>query len=79
MQPCMCVSVSVGVICVCPTARPSYERQFLYCTPIFIEINVLILNLFVKEVLFHLCGLVVRVPGNRSRGPGFDSRRPQIF
>jgi hypothetical protein len=27
----------------------------------------------------HLCGLVVRVPGYRSRVPGFDSRRYQIF
>jgi hypothetical protein len=27
----------------------------------------------------HLCGLVVRVPGYRSRGPRFDSRRYQIF
>jgi hypothetical protein len=27
----------------------------------------------------RLCGLVVRVPGYRSRGPGFDSRRCQIF
>jgi putative component of membrane protein insertase Oxa1/YidC/SpoIIIJ protein YidD len=26
-----------------------------------------------------LCGLVVRVPGYRSRGPGFDSRRYQNF
>jgi hypothetical protein len=27
----------------------------------------------------HLCGLVVRVPGYRSRGSGFDSLRYQIF
>jgi hypothetical protein len=27
----------------------------------------------------RLCGLVVRVPGYRSRGPRFDSRRYQIF
>jgi hypothetical protein len=27
----------------------------------------------------RLCGLVVRVPGYRSRGPEFDSRRCQIF
>jgi hypothetical protein len=26
-----------------------------------------------------LCGLVVRVPDYRSRGPGFDSRRYKIF
>jgi hypothetical protein len=26
----------------------------------------------------RLCDPVVRVPGNRSRGPGFDSRRYQI-
>jgi hypothetical protein len=27
----------------------------------------------------RLCGLVVRVPGYRSRGHGFGSRRYQIF
>jgi hypothetical protein len=27
----------------------------------------------------RLCGLVVRVYGYRSRGPGFDSRRFQMF
>jgi hypothetical protein len=27
----------------------------------------------------HLCDLVVRIPGYRSRGPWFDSRRYQIF
>jgi hypothetical protein len=27
----------------------------------------------------RLCGLVVRVPGYRTRGPGFDFQRYQIF
>jgi hypothetical protein len=27
----------------------------------------------------RLCGLVVRLPGYRSRGPGYDSRRYEIF
>jgi hypothetical protein len=37
---------------------------------------------FISHVPTHLdrlCGLVVRVPGCRLRGPGFDSRSYQIF
>jgi hypothetical protein len=34
------------------------------------------LNLYVmQKKVDRLCGLVVRDPGYRSRGPGFDSRR----
>jgi hypothetical protein len=40
----------------------------------FADITLIQLSLFGR-----LCGLVVRVPGYRSRGPGFDSRRYQIF
>jgi hypothetical protein len=29
--------------------------------------------------VLHLIGIVVRVPGYRSRGPGFDFRHYQIF
>ena len=32
-----------------------------------------------KGKIDRLCGLVVRVSGYRYRGPGFDSRRYQIF
>jgi len=35
-------------------------------------------NLY-HEIQDRLCGLVVRVAGYRYRGPGFDSRRYQIF
>jgi hypothetical protein len=34
---------------------------------------------FLKIRKVGLCGVVVRVPGYRSRGPGFHSRRYQIF
>jgi hypothetical protein len=30
-------------------------------------------------IIGRLCGLMIRVPGYRSRGPRFDSRRNQIF
>jgi hypothetical protein len=32
-----------------------------------------------KRKIDRLCGLVFRVSGYRYRGPGFDSRRYQIF
>jgi hypothetical protein len=35
--------------------------------------------IFILLLPHHICGLVVRVPGYRSRGPGLDSRRHQIF
>jgi hypothetical protein len=33
----------------------------------------------IENMLDRLCGLVVRIPGYRSRGLGFDSRHYQIF
>jgi hypothetical protein len=33
----------------------------------------------VSKIVDRLCGLVVRVPGYRSRGPAFDSQGLQIF
>jgi hypothetical protein len=42
--------------------------------------NFVWLNLFYAlYISAHLCGLVVKVPGYRSRGPGFDSQHYQIF
>jgi hypothetical protein len=34
---------------------------------------------FLYTLTYRFCGLVFRVPGYRYRGPGFDSRRYQIF
>jgi hypothetical protein len=40
---------------------------------------IVVLVVVVVIIIDCLCGLVVRVPGYRSRGHGFDSRRYQIF
>jgi hypothetical protein len=36
-------------------------------------------SVFNELLLVGICGLVVRVPGYKSRGPGLDSRGYQIF
>jgi hypothetical protein len=49
-------------------------RIDLYLWPLYSDI------ICMTEVFVDcFCGLVVRVSGYRSRGPGFDSRRYQIF
>jgi hypothetical protein len=49
----------------------------------FVFVNVRSLEIFtlneIEKDVHHLCGLVVRVCGYRSRSPGFDSQRFQIF
>jgi hypothetical protein len=60
----------------------------LYNTNYCVYYVLIIFYVFVSKIMYRvilntvgdrLCGLVVRVPGYRSRGPGFDSRRYQIF
>jgi hypothetical protein len=48
----------------------------MYC--VSCEVRTEFIYVMYKKV-DHLCHLVVRVPGYRSRGPGFDSRRYKIF
>jgi hypothetical protein len=48
--------------------------------PVSTETDFIFIQTAGKHSVFgRLCGLVVRVPGNRSRGPGFVSRSSQIF
>jgi hypothetical protein len=48
---------------------------FIVCPVLYMYVCVL--WFFERSVC--LCGLVVKIPGYRSRGPGFDSQRYQIF
>ena len=40
---------------------------------------VIYIYIYIYIYIDRLCGLVVRVSGYKYRGPGFDSRRYQIF
>jgi hypothetical protein len=53
----------VSLQIICYSSIPSVEN-FIYSDLLSIK--------------YRLCGLVIRVSGYRSRGPGFDSRRYQI-
>jgi hypothetical protein len=53
--------------------------SFIISLPFIIAAIFLINFFYFKCLKDRLCSLVVRVPGYRSRGPRFDSRRYQIF
>jgi hypothetical protein len=63
--------------------RPRYSKSFACVIEIRrsfeVRIRPVIISLSHLRDLDRLCGLVVRVPGYRSRGSEFDSRRYQIF
>jgi hypothetical protein len=80
------------VICWLTICRSQFSRylkgnydsglRFWRACSYFLPLDYILFNIFIFYfwVMYgdHLCGLVVRVPGYRSRGPGFDSRRYQI-
>jgi hypothetical protein len=53
--------------------------DLLLLVVVIIIIVVVVVVVVVIVVKNRICGLLVRVPGYRSRGPGFDFRRYQIF
>jgi hypothetical protein len=53
--------------------------KYLYFTIVTLDMCQLNYYYYYYYYYDRLCGLVVRVPGYRSRSPGFDSRRYQIF
>jgi hypothetical protein len=56
------------------------DRDGFVIIIIIININIIII-IIIRYVIRNdcLCGVMVRVPGSGSRGPGFNSRRYQIF
>jgi hypothetical protein len=60
------------------TVANSAENSVLQAQD-FQEVSGRLLSFDMIRNIYHLCGLVVRVPGYRSRDPEFDSRRYQIF
>jgi hypothetical protein len=67
--PFVWMNECVYVLCMCCCLAPE-QLDILRSYTLF-------KRLFV--IMDHLPGLEVRVPGYRSKGPGFDSRRYQIF
>jgi hypothetical protein len=50
---------------------------YVFILHIYLSVDIFIPSF--RCLFDRLCGLVVRVPGHRSSGPGFDYRRYQIF
>jgi hypothetical protein len=66
-------SIHIGL----PVYVPSYDK---FATIYRVIMHSLTPESWIKTNFTpRLCGLVVRVSGYRSRGPGFDPRRFQIF
>jgi hypothetical protein len=77
---CVCVCVWGGAfeLLSCRVMNPFIDEGALfivYVKHIYSEVD------FKNNLVYmdRLCGLVVRVPGCRPRGPEYDSRRYQIF
>jgi hypothetical protein len=57
-----------------------YPHKYVLVTQLSLSLRLRYQNFICIKLLFlYLCGLVVRVPGYRSRSPGSISRRYQIF
>jgi hypothetical protein len=69
----------------CSSHRSAIFRNVLVSLPCQMEGNQIAYELKGQGFILpmgnsadHICGLVVRVPGYRSRGPGFDSLRSSV-